>query len=69
MRGSKDFSGSITPEQAADMLKGAWIGCVTNGVIARNVTGVAKLSVDGKSLRLDMEADGGVDALLNMVLR
>ena len=51
------------------MLKGAWIGCATYGGIARNVTGVAKLSVDGKSLRLDMEAEGGVDALLNIVLR
>lgn len=69
VRGSKDFSGYITSEQAADMLKGAWIGCATYGGIARNVTGVAKLSVDGKSLRLDMEAEGGVDALLNIVLR
>ncbi|MDE5871049.1 MAG: hypothetical protein K2H22_03760, partial [Muribaculaceae bacterium] len=67
--GSKDFTGSITPAQAADMLKGAWIGMVSNGFMARDVTTVTKLSVDKKSLRLDFEADGGVDALITAVTK
>lgn len=67
--GKKDFTGNITPEQAADKLKGAWIGVVSDGFIARDVTTVAKLSVEKKSLRLDFEADGSVDALINAFTR
>ncbi len=67
--GSKDFTGGITPAQAADKLKGAWIGIVSNGMIARDVTTVTKLSVDKKSLRLDFEAEGGVDALITAIAR
>ncbi len=67
--GSKDFTGSITPSDAADKLKGAWIGFVSNGMIARDVTAVIKLSVDKKSLRLDFEAEGGVDALITAITK
>ncbi|MDE6291341.1 MAG: hypothetical protein K2M16_07400 [Muribaculaceae bacterium] len=67
--GSKDFTGGVTPSQAADMLKGAWIGFVSDGLLARNVTSVAKLSVDKKSLRLDFEAQGGVDALIEAITK
>lgn len=69
VRGSKDFTGSITSAQAADMLKGAWIGIVSNGLIARDVTTVTKLSVDKKSLRLDFEAEGGVDAIITAITK
>lgn len=69
VRGSKDFTGSITSAQAADMLKGAWIGMVSNGLIARDVTTVTKLSVDKKSLRLDFEAEGGVDAIITAITK
>lgn len=65
--GSKDFTGSITPSQAADKLKGAWIGVVSDGFMARDVTTVTKLSPDKKSLRLDFEAEGGLDALLTLI--
>lgn len=67
--GSKDFTGGISPAQAADKLKGAWIGIVSNGMIARDVTTVTKLSADKKSLRLDFEAEGGVDALITAITR
>lgn len=67
--GTKDFTGGVTSAQAADMLKGAWIGMVSNGLVARNVTTVAKLSVDKKSLRLDFEAEGGVDALIEAITK
>ncbi|MDE6741942.1 MAG: DUF4836 family protein [Muribaculaceae bacterium] len=67
--GTKDFTGGVTPAQAADMLKGAWIGLVSNDMIARNVTAVAKLSVDKKSLRLDFEAEGGVAALIEAITK
>lgn len=67
--GKKDFTGSITPGQAADKLKGAWVGVISDGFVARDVTAVAKLTVDKKSLRLDFEAEGGVDALINAITR
>lgn len=67
--GSKDFTGGVTPAQAADMLKGAWMGLVSNDMIARNVTAVAKLSVDKKSLRLDFEAQGGVAAIIEAITK
>ena len=69
VRGSKDFTGGISPDEAAGMLKGAWIGVVSNGVVARDVKSVAKLSVEKKSLRLDFEAEGGVDALITAITR
>lgn len=65
--GSKDFSGSISPSEAADMLKGSWMGVVAKDIMARDVTSVIKLSVDNKSLRLDLEAKGGVDALIEAI--
>lgn len=67
--GTKDFTGSVSASNAADMLKGAWIGVVADGVIARDITAVAKLSVDKKSLRLDFEAQGGVDALITAITK
>lgn len=67
--GTKDFSGGITPAQAADKLKGAWIGIVSNGMIARDVTTVVKFTADKKSLRLDFEADGGVDAFITALTK
>lgn len=67
--GTKDFTGYITPDQAADMLKGAWVGFISNGLYARNVTTVAKLSVEKKSLRLDFEAEGGVEAIIEAITK
>ncbi|MDE7096285.1 MAG: hypothetical protein K2O47_02195, partial [Muribaculaceae bacterium] len=67
--GNRDFTVNISPAEAADKLKGAWIGVVSDGFIARDVTTVTKLSLDKKSLRLDFEADGGVDALLTAITR
>lgn len=65
----QDFTGYITPDQAADMLKGAWIGLIAHDYLVRNVTVAAKLSVDKKSLRFDLEAEGGVDALIDVITR
>ncbi|MDE6022004.1 MAG: hypothetical protein K2G13_00730, partial [Muribaculaceae bacterium] len=69
VRGSKDFTGTITPAVAADKLKGSWIGVVTNGFIARDVTTVTKLSPDKKSLRLDLEAEGALDAIITALTK
>ena len=65
----QDFSGYITPEQAADMLKGAWIGVIVHDWMVRNVTAVVKLSEEKKSLRLDFEAEGGVTAIIEAITR
>lgn len=67
--GNKDFTGSISASKAADMLKGAWIGVIAHDYLVRNVTTVTKLSVDKKSLRLDFEAEGGVDALITFITK
>lgn len=69
VRGSKDFTGTITPEVAADKLKGAWIGVVSDGFIARDITTVTKLSPDKKSLRIDMEAEGALDAIITALTK
>ena len=66
---SQDFSGYITPEQAADMLKGAWIGVIVHDWMVRDVTAVVKLSEEKKSLRLDFEAEGGVTAIIEAITR
>lgn len=69
VKGTKDFNGGIAPSQAADKLKGAWIGVVANGMVTRDATAVVKLSVDKKSLRLDFEAEGGVEALITAYIK
>ena len=69
VRGNKDFNGPITSQEAAEKLKGAWIGMVSDGMIARDVVTVTRLVPEKKSLRLDIEAEGGVDAFLNAMLK
>ncbi len=69
VRGNKDFNGPISADKAADKLKGAWIGMVSDGFIARDVVAVTRLVPEKKSLRLDIEAEGGVDAFLNAILK
>lgn len=69
VRGNKEFNGPVSVEQAADKLKGAWIGIVSDGMIVRDVVSVTRLVPEKKSLRLDIEAEGGVDAFLNAILK
>ncbi len=69
VRGNKDFNGPISADKAAGKLKGAWIGIVTDGFVARDVVTVTRLVPEKKSLRLDFEAEGGVDAFLNAILK
>ncbi|MDE6632941.1 MAG: hypothetical protein K2K23_08075 [Muribaculaceae bacterium] len=69
VRGNKDFNGPITSQKAAEKLKGAWIGVVSDGMLVRDVVSVTRLVPEKKSLRLDIEAEGGVDAFLNAVLK
>ncbi len=68
-RGNKNFAGPIAPDWAADKLKGAWIGVISDSFIARDVVMTARLVPEKKSLRLDIEAEGGVDAFLNAILK
>lgn len=67
--GSKDFTGSISPSEAADKLKGAWIGVVASDAVIKGVSSVIKVSIDGKSLRLELEAKGGVDAIIEAITK
>ncbi len=68
-KGNKNFAGPVAPDWAADKLKGAWIGVVSDSFIARDVVTVVRLVPEKKSLRLDIEAEGGVDALLKALLQ
>ncbi|MDE5996746.1 MAG: hypothetical protein K2G77_00880 [Muribaculaceae bacterium] len=69
VRGNKEFSGPVSVEKSADKLKGAWIGVVSDGMIVRDIVTVTRLVPEKKSLRLDIEAEGGVDAFLNAILK
>ena len=69
IHGNRDFNGPISASIAADKLKGAWIGVVNNGIIARDVVSFTRLVPEKKSLRRDMEGEGGVDALMNAILK
>lgn len=69
VRGKKDFNGPVNSKNAAEKMKGAWIGIVSDGMIARDVVTVIRLVPDKKSLRLDVEAEGGVDSFLNALLK
>lgn len=68
--GDQAFTGGITSEQAASKLKGAWLGVVSDGFIARDMTvASARLVPDKKSLRIDLEIEGGVEAFLTGLLK
>lgn len=62
-------TGKISASDAAGKMKGAWIGCVVNDMPARGMTSVARLTSDKKSLRFDMEVDGGVDAVMTALMQ
>ena len=69
VRGNKDFKGSIASQKAAEKLKGAWIGVMSDGMLVRDVVTVVRLVPEKKSLRLDIEAEGVVDAFLNAMMK
>lgn len=62
-------SGSLTAENAAAKLKGAWIGVVSSDVPAKGMNTVGRLVPDDKSLKLDIEVEGGLDALMTAILK
>lgn len=61
--------GALTAEVAASRLKGAWIGCVSSDVPSKGMNTVARLVPDNKSLRLDIEIEGGLEALTTALLK
>lgn len=69
VQGECDFNGPISTDKAAEKLKGAWIGVVSDGIVVRDVVTVTRLVPDKKSLRLDVEVEGGVDAFMNAILK
>lgn len=62
-------TGTVTASDAASKLKGAWIGLIGSDLPSKGMTTVARLIPDGKSLKLDVEIEGGLDALLNGLLK
>ena len=68
-RGSKEFSGNISPSEAAGRMKGAWIGFTAYNIPYKEMTTTARLSTEKKSLRLDVDVEGGTDAILTALMR
>lgn len=62
-------SGAMSAAQAADKMKGAWIAVIASGTPAQGMTTVARLIPENKSLKLDVEIDGGVDALITALFK
>ncbi|MBO5444925.1 MAG: DUF4836 family protein [Muribaculaceae bacterium] len=62
-------TGKIYSSDAAGRLKGAWIGFVANDFPAREMTTSARLTADKGSLRLEIETEGGVDAIMTAVMK
>lgn len=62
-------TGNLTASDAASKLKGAWIGFMGSDLPSKGMTTVARLIPDNKSLKLDVEIEGGLDALLNGLLK
>lgn len=59
----------LTAEEAASRLKGAWIGMMSSDLPGKGMNTVARLVPDNKSVRLEVEIDGGLDALMTALLR
>lgn len=67
--GNTASSGTMTSEQAASKLKGAWLGLAAADIPAKGMNTMALLIPDGNSLRLDVKVEGGADALMIAVLK
>ncbi|MCM1491243.1 MAG: hypothetical protein NC095_10530 [Muribaculum sp.] len=67
--GNPVSTGKITAEEAASSLKNSWIGVVASDFPADNMKTVACLVPDNKSLKLDIEIEGGVDAIMTALLK
>lgn len=67
--GNPVSTGKLTPEEAASSLKGAWIGVVAVDFPAKEMNTVARLVPDEKSLKLDIDVEGGVDAIITALFK
>lgn len=62
-------TGTLTADEAAARLKGAWIGMMSADVPTKGMSTVVRLVPEGKSLEMQLEIDGGLDALMTALLR
>ena len=60
--------GTLNSTEAADRLKGAWIGLVASDMPSKGMNTTALLMPEGKSLTLKIEIEGGTEALLEVLL-
>ncbi|MDE6342999.1 MAG: DUF4836 family protein [Muribaculaceae bacterium] len=67
-KGNPDFTGTVTPEEAADKLKGAWLGFMSYSVLHRDLTTMIRLTPHKKSLMVEAEITGGVEPMLKILL-
>ncbi len=67
--GNAVSSGTMTSEQAAAKLKGAWLGFAAADIPAKGMNTKALLIPDGNSIRLDVNVEGGTDALMIAMLK
>lgn len=67
--GNPSSTSTLTSAQAADKMKGAWMGFVGADLPVKGMNIVTLLVPDGKSIRLDINVEGGSDALLTAILK
>lgn len=67
--GERDYEGSITSVDAASAFKGAWMAVMAADTPARGTLTTVTLKEEKKSLTLDMKVEGGLDALVTMILK
>lgn len=60
---------ALTADEAAEKLKGAWIGAVSSDVPAKGMNTVMRLVPENKSLVLDIDVEGGLEALMTAILK
>lgn len=65
----EEISGNISANDAADKLKGAWIGGISCDFPTEGITSVARFSSEKGSLRFELETEGDIDAIMTTMIK
>lgn len=65
----EEISGNISANDAADKLKGAWIGGISSDFPTKGITSVARLSSEKGSLCFELETEGDIDAIMITMMK
>lgn len=65
----EEITGNISADDAADKLKGAWIGGISSDFPTKGITSVARLSSEKGSLRFELETEGDINAVMTTMMK